>query len=145
MLSYRNQFDHPLLDRHSLKSFLELLCQSNLQPLANSEERYQELVEQADPNSELERRVLAAIQARGIPLPDGSQELIEEANCKPDFIYKDAKIAIFCDGSVHDSPEQRERDRVLRENLQFALGYQVLSFPYDEDWEEVFSALQSIL
>lgn len=145
LLSYRNQFDHPLLDRHSIHSFLDSLCQSNLEPPAASEERYQELVEQTDPNSELEQRILAAIQERGIPLPDGTQELIEGANCKPDFIYKDAKIAIFCDGSVHDSPEQRESDRVLRDNLQFTMGYQVLCFRYDEDWEEVLSALESML
>ncbi len=144
LLSYRNQFDHPLLERHSIHSFLDLLCHSNLKATEESDrgDRYQELLKQTDPNSELEKQVLAAIHESGIPLPDAAQEFIEEANCKPDFIYFKAKVAIFCDGAVHDSPEKQESDRVLRQDLQFLTGYRVLSFRYDADWKEVLADLR---
>jgi superfamily II DNA/RNA helicase/very-short-patch-repair endonuclease len=144
LLSYHNQFDHPLLERHSIHSFLDVLCKSSLQRIEEGDggDRYQELLQQTDPNSELEKRVLAAIYENGIALPDATQELIEEANCKPDFIYFKAKVAIFCDGSVHDSPEKQESDRVLRENLQFLTGYRVLSFRYDDEWDSVLADLR---
>lgn len=69
------------------------------------EAQYQKLLEQTDPNSSFEREVLQQIYEKGIKLPDLAQELIPEANCKPDFLYKKYKVAVFCDGSVHDSLE----------------------------------------
>lgn len=71
-----------------------------------------------DSNSEFERIVLNEIYQRGYKLPDAAQVLIPEANCKPDFIYHLAEIAVFCDGSVHDNPEQRKQDTIERDNLK---------------------------
>jgi hypothetical protein len=71
---------------------------------------------------------------RGLKLPDTAQMYIPEANCKPDFVYNNgAKTAIFCDGSVHDAPEQKRQDRINRDNLQYVVGYSVLSIGYKED------------
>ena len=78
---------------------------------------------------------------QGIKLPDSAQELISEVNLKPDFVYKTTKTAIFCDGSVHDHPEKKEKDRIERENLKYSAGYQVLVFRYDEDWRAKITAL----
>jgi very-short-patch-repair endonuclease len=143
LLSYRNQFDHPYLNRYFIKEFLEQLNHSKVtleQDERSRAEQYQKLLQQTDPNSEFERIVLKAIYEQGIKLPDSAQELMPEANCKPDFIYKKAKIAIFCDGSVHDSEEQRQRDRILRENLEWNCGYQVIELNYKQDWQSTLAS-----
>ncbi len=147
LLSYRNQFDHPYLNRHLIKDFLNQLEHSKValeQNEQSREEQYQRLLQQTDPNSEFERMVLKAIYDRGIELPDSAQELILEANCKPDFIYKKAKIAIFCDGSVHDSLQQQQRDRVQRENLEWNCGYQIVELDYKQNWRSEIEKFKSI-
>ena len=146
LLSYRNQFDHPYLNRYLIHSFLQQLTDSALVHTSseiNREEHYQFLLQQTDPNSEFERVVLKAIYEQGIKLPDSAQELIPEANCKPDFIYKKAKIAIFCDGSVHDSEEQQQRDRIQRENIEWNCGYQIIELNYKQDWRLLLKKLRS--
>jgi very-short-patch-repair endonuclease len=100
---------------------------------------------QTDPNSEFERIVLQEIYHRGMKLPDLAQHLIAEANSKPDFIYTEAKVAIFCDGSAHDSLEQQQRDLIARENLDWVAGYYVISLRYDEDWQSQLSRLTSLI
>jgi hypothetical protein len=139
LLSYGNQWDHPLLNRHLIKDFLQDLEHSTLTRHSaelSREEQYQQLLAQTDPNSDFERVVLTAMYERGIKLPDSAQSYIPEAECKPDFVYNNGtKIAVFCDGSVHDSPEQRQRDRIDRDNLRYVAGYSVVTLRYDEDLE----------
>lgn len=148
LLSYRNQFDHPLLNRHLVRSLLEDMIGSSVRrhtPDGSRAQQYERLRSQTDPNSEFERIVLQEIYQLGMKLPDGAQELIAEANCKPDFIYKNAKVAIFCDGSVHDSVEQQQRDRVARDNLEFVAGYYVICLRYDEDWQSQLTHLPTLI
>ncbi|MEY2833963.1 MAG: hypothetical protein RLZZ574_3222, partial [Cyanobacteriota bacterium] len=136
LLSYRNQFDHPYLNRYLISDFLSQLNHSQVnleQDIRSREEHYQRLLEQTDPNSEFERVVLKAIYEQGIKLPDSAQELIAEANCKPDFIYQKAKIAIFCDGSVHNSLEQQQRDHIQRDDLLHITGYMPVAISYEKD------------
>lgn len=146
LLSYRNQFDHALINRHFIKPWLDLLLESNVCYVENNsrEEQYQTLLSKTDSNSEFERIVLNEIYQRGYKLPDTAQELIPEANCKPDFIYHSAEIAIFCDGSVHDNPEQRKRDRIERDNLRYSTSYTVLTLRHDENWQERLEYLASL-
>ena len=147
LLSYRNQFDHPLLDRYSIRSKLEQLTGSTINRHASGSSReaqYQQLRQQTDPNSEFERVVLAEIYQRGLRLPDSAQELIAQVNSKPDFIYKDAMVAIFCDGSVHDRPGQQQQDRISRANLE-DFGYYVLTLRYNEEWQSQLGLLTSLL
>lgn len=144
LLSYRNQFDHPLLNRYVIRTFLEQLQTSTLQRHREDlsrEEHYQKLRSQLDPNSPMEAEVLDELYQRGIKLPDTAQELIREANCKPDFLYKTAKIAVFCDGSVHDHAEQRQKDRVKRDNLEHTTSYYPFVLRYDEDWRSQLDEL----
>lgn len=110
------------------------------------EEQYQQLLAQTDPNSEFERVVLTAIFDRGLKLPDTAQMYIPEANCKPDFVYNNGvKIAIFCDGSVHDSPARKRQDRIDRDNLQYVVGYSVLSIGYKSDLQLGLQELAAML
>jgi very-short-patch-repair endonuclease len=89
--------------------------------------------------------VLEAIYQQGIKLPDTAQLLVKEANCKPDFVYTTKKIAVFCDGSVHDSPEQHQRDEIIRENLQYDAGYSVFTFHYRQDLNSKLMELKASL
>jgi len=70
--------------------------------------------------------------------------LIPESNCKPDFLYKENCIAVFCDGSVHDSPEKRKQDQIERDNLKHNTSYIVLTLRHDEDWAAKLSTLASL-
>ncbi|MDR9404389.1 MAG: DUF1998 domain-containing protein [Halothece sp. Uz-M2-17] len=148
LLSYRNQFDHPLLDRAIIKPILDQLESSFItleKEAGEREKHYQQLWEQTDPNSELERKVLKAIYERGMKLPDSTQILIPEAKCKPDFIYKASKVAVFCDGSVHDTKEQQKQDQIQREYLHFTCGYQVVSIGYNQDLSEQLTYLAGLI
>jgi very-short-patch-repair endonuclease len=89
--------------------------------------------------------VLKAIYERGLPLPDRAGVYIPDADCKPDFIYENLKIAIFCDGSVHDHPERQEQDSVKRENLKWHARYKVFSFNHRLDLPEQIDKLQAML
>lgn len=147
LLSYRNQFDHPLLDRHEIREYFERLTQSTINRHSRGmsrEEQYQQLRAQTDPNSAFEREVLDELYNKGTKLPDSAQELIPEANVKPDFLYREEKIAIFCDGSVHDHPEQQEQDRIARKNLEYYSAYQALTLRYNEDWKEKLKILEHL-
>jgi len=147
LLSYRNQFDHSIINRHLIKPMLEQLLASEVISeidQASRNEHYQKLLAQTDPNSELEKMVLETIYENGYKLPDTAQQLIPEANSKPDFLYKEDKIAIFCDGSVHDSPEKKKQDKVERQNLKYNANYQVIVLRHDEDWVGKLSVLPSL-
>lgn len=149
LLSYRNQFDHPLLDRYLINDWLKQLSSSTINRHAvgsSREAQYQQLLQQTDPKSEFERIVLAAIYQTGLRLPDTAQELIPQANSKPDFFYRDAGVVIFCDGLAHNHPEQQQQDRIDRDNLRYTTGYYVLTLRYDEDWKaELATVLSSLL
>jgi very-short-patch-repair endonuclease len=147
LLSYRNQFDHPLLDRYLIRSWLQQLGGSTISRHAAGMSRaaqYQQLLQQTDPNSEFERVVLAEIDRRGLKLPDAAQEFISQANSKPDFIYREAMVAIFCDGSAHDHPQQQQQDRIKRD-LLVECGYYVLTLRYNEVWQSQLELLASLV
>jgi hypothetical protein len=146
LLSYQNQFDHPHLNRYLIQDFLSQLTQSQLtSPQRNQDDQKRWLFQHTDPNSEYERIVLEGIHQQGLPLPDKVQEYFADAQCKADFVYTQAKIAILCDGSVHDSPEQRQRDLLQRENLEWNTGYKVFSFYYQKNLQQQVEALKILL
>ncbi len=145
LLSYSNQFDHALIDRHLIKPVLDELEKSTVQIEGTPrDELYQTLLKQTDPNSEFEQVVLQEIYQRGYKLPDAAQELIPEANCKPDFLYKQNAIAIFCDGSVHDNPDKRNQDQIERENLKYNTSYHVLTLRHNENWQSKLEILADL-
>ena len=146
LLSYRNQWDHAILDRSLIHNFLTTLTTSTLSreyEMGSREEHYQHLRAQTDPNSPLERDVLDEIYRQELRLPDRAQYHIAEAQAKPDFFYdcQHDRIALFCDGSVHDFPQQQNHDRASRAALE-AAGYVVIVIRYDDDWK---SKLKSLL
>ncbi|GAB4273659.1 MAG: DEAD/DEAH box helicase [Candidatus Promineifilaceae bacterium] len=136
LLSYYNQIDHWRLNRHLIRDYLLTLAQGSTQ--AGSGERdygahYQYLRSQTDPASDLEREFLDYLVQTGRRLPDAAQVQLADAHSQPDFFYE-PNICVFCDGSVHDKPQQKALDAKIRQDLR-GLGYRVIVYRYDDDLE----------
>jgi len=67
-------------------------------------------------------------------LPDYAQRRLQDVHVTPDFFYE-PNICIFCDGSVHDQPQQKAIDQKVRQELK-ELGYRVVVIRYDEPLEQ---------
>lgn len=146
LLGYSNQPDHTRLDRHAVKTLLLQLASSSTKAggsgggVAQSAEMLD-----AGAGSELERQWLRHLEEHGYRLPDAGQVLVEEANARPDFVYrlKDGQVAVFVDGPHHDGPRQTLTDEEAAERLE-NLGWTVLRFHHGGSWQEQIDALPSI-
>ena len=64
-------------------------------------------------------------------LPDSAQKLLSDYRCQPDFFYEDGYVCVFCDGSVHDEPQQKREDQRIRSDL-INKGFRVVVIRYDQ-------------
>jgi len=144
LLSYRNQRDHRIIDRHAIVEFMKCLAAARTSANASDdpEEHYKRLRAQTDVNSDLERKFLDHLYTTKRRLPDTAQHHIEEAHVKPDFFVK-PQVCIFCDGSVHDEPQQAAEDDRLRKDLK-SRGCRVIVIRYDQDMEEQISQYRDV-
>jgi ATP-dependent helicase YprA (DUF1998 family) len=130
LLSYRNQRDHPLLNRQLARPVLLALARTTGRVGAGGHPRaaqYERLAGLCQ--TQLERRFLAYLHERGYRLPDEAQYAIEGA--RPDFFYLQDQAAVFVDGPVHDYPDLQARDATVRKRLERA-GIMVIAVPADE-------------
>ena len=137
LLSYRNQRDHKVLNRHLVKEILaHLMNSSTFERSAerNYDEHYQWLRSLTDSRSDLERKFIDQVYRTRRRLPDEAQKQLADYASMPDFFYESA-ICVFCDGSVHDEPTQMERDKKVRAELENR-GYRVIVIRYDRDLED---------
>jgi len=137
LMSYSNQWDHPILNRHLIAEALYRLSRAVTQQTTSGrdyQEHYRWLLERLDPASELERRFLDFLYQTKRQLPDVAQKTIPEHYAQADFYYEGLAACVFCDGSVHDRPDVRERDELVRTALAQA-GYTVVVIRYDQDLE----------
>ncbi len=137
LLSFSNQLVAHLLDRHRVRSFLRELTGHRVELRHDARSRgehYRWLRSLTDSRSNLEREFLEALYHGGHRLPDEAQRAIPELGSIPDFFYE-PNICVFCDGSVHDEPDQRDRDEDVRRQLR-ARGYRVIVIRYDQDLAE---------
>lgn len=146
LLSYYNQPHHADLDRRLIRDALEQLqaCTPVLRPKSglSYEEQYQSLCLQADPNSKLELDFLKHLYERRLRLPDKAQWRVPGLYIMPDFFYE-PNVAVFVDGSPHDSPRVREDDTAKRKELK-RKGYRVVSWHYSQALETVLQANSDI-
>lgn len=141
LLSYTNQRDYRLLDRALVRDLLSEIARSETYPQVKGrdyESHYQWLRALTDSRSELEQRFLDHLYNTRRRLPDDAQRaLADHHGTVPDFFYE-KYTCVYCDGSVHDEPKQREKDRKVRRELE-DLGYRVIVIRYDQDLEEQIS------
>ena len=138
LMSYANQMDHALLDRHLIRDLLLKLAGSTVKASPVATERaahlqtLQELCE-----SSLERAWLGFLEEKALHLPDKAQPLLKACNTRPDFLYSDKRAAIFIDGPNHDQPDTKKNDSRITECL-LDHGYSVIRFSYKEEtWPAV--------
>jgi very-short-patch-repair endonuclease len=140
LLSYINQRDHRLLNRHLVVELLRTLRDAVVRTggqAASPEAEFARLLARCD--SELERAFLRLLQRSGHRLPTHAQRLLEQAGVRPDFDYvgPSGQVAVFVDGPDHDTPAQQTNDEQDAERLEDH-GWSVFRFRYDEDdrWAE---------
>lgn len=144
LMSYYNQREHRLLDRHKIREILIQLAGAQTVTAPGPDSRrvhLSNLVTETD--SELERRWLRRLDERGHNLPDAAQVYIESCSTRPDFLYREQLVAVYIDGPVHDFPDRQQRDR-RQEECMFDLGYTVVRFGHDDDWDEILSRYPSV-
>ncbi len=137
LLSYTNQRDYALINRHLVKDMLSQLSHSITHPRQERrdyEEHYRWLRALTDSRSDLERRFIDHLYHTKRRLPEEAQKPLSDYLSIPDFFYEPG-ICIFCDGTVHDEPGQKEKDRLTRLELK-TRGYRVIVIRYDRDLEE---------
>jgi very-short-patch-repair endonuclease len=138
LLSYYNQRDHTLLDRHIIKELL--ITYMNSQIVVSPEaaprgDHLQGLLNLCQ--SDYEREWLKVLDQNGYRLPSKAQPYMENCNTRPDFLYEDEHVVIYVDGYHHLFPDRRQRDALNTECLE-NLGYTVLRFGVLDEWEEIF-------
>ena len=138
LLSYRNQMEHQLLDRHAVVPTLKQLRAATLVPPKEVEAALDSAVE-----SSLEQKFLEHLRTNGFRLPDRSQVYIKQANSRVDFFYTAQKTAIFVDGPHHDDARRRERDEEQEAALR-RLGLLVIRLGYQDDWSHIIESNERV-
>lgn len=136
LLSYSNQLDHSVIDRHSVGQLLLALSRAAVVAGAGGRNRSEQrdLLKNVS-DSSLERAFVDWLDDHGYRLPDRAQITVTEATARPDLVYDLAgsPVAVFLDGPVHDTERQRERDVSAQDRLENA-GWMVIRIRHDDDW-----------
>jgi len=147
LLSYYNQRDHRIIDRHLIKDALEKLLICNIEIQSNAgyksyEEQYQALLRGLDPNSSTELKFINHLYENGLRLPDAAQKRVDDIFVQPDFYYE-PRIWVFCDGTPHDSPAIQADDEAKRQAI-IAKGDEVWVYYYRDNLSEKVAARPDI-
>lgn len=147
LLSYYNQRDHKVVDRHLIVDALEKLriCSIEIQAnqsFSNYDEHYQALLRGIDPTSSTERKFIDYLYSHGLRLPDAAQKRVEGLYVQPDFYYE-PRIWVFCDGTPHDDPAVQAEDEEKRQAIM-AKGDEVWVYYYKDNLAEKVAARPDI-
>ena len=144
LMSYTNQQDHERLDRTLVKDWFLMLSHAEVEHVPGAESKENHLAKLlAACGSELERKWLRFLDERGYTLPSHAQYLVNEAKTRPDFAYADFPVAVYIDGPIHDYPDRAARDKIQETALE-DLGYTVLRFAHDAEWESIIQRYPSV-
>ncbi len=151
LLSYSNQLQHSLLNRHLVRDYLLQLSRGRTVPAEEGpdyEEHYRWLLERVDPASSLELAFLAELHAQRVRLPDQTQKRpAADVYVQTDFSYKREglpDLCVFVDGPHHDQQQQAEKDKELREQLDDR-GFLVVAIHYNQPMAEQAAALAKLV
>ena len=138
LLSYYNQRFHNEINRFSIQEALEKLKCCKLEIITNNafrdyNDQYRQILAGIDPNSSTELAFIQYIYNNGMRLPDAAQKQVDGIYCRPDFFYA-PNVWVFCDGTPHDDPEVKKKDREQRAAI-FNRGDQVIVYYYTDSLE----------
>ena len=147
LLSYYNQRCQDIINRHLIQDALEKLQLCNLEIITNAaypdyESQYQALLKQIDPTSSTELKFLNFLHNNGLKMPDAAQKQVDGIYCQPDFFYE-PDIWVFCDGTPHDKPEVKEKDKKQRKAI-LNHGDQIFIYYYKDDLAGIISKRSDI-
>lgn len=130
LLSYSNQPDHLVLDRHKAKDVLIGLRDATLEIGAGGQsrqEQYESLL--AASTTSAETAFLKWLFERGYRLPTHAQYRVADAQALPDFVYadRDVRTAVYVDGPVHEYSDVAARDAQVESRL-LSKGWFVVRF-----------------
>jgi ATP-dependent helicase YprA (DUF1998 family) len=138
LMSYSNQPDHRLLDRKEVKDVLlgySRAIVAGAPGPATRDDQFERLSRLT--RSDLEKRWLRLIMDRGYRLPTDAGRLFEKAGTRPDFFYGSPhNLAVYVDGPPRDFPDRARRDAEKQRAME-DLGYLVLRFRHDAEWEPI--------
>jgi len=139
LLSYYNQRDHKIVDRHLIQDALKKLQVCKVELLTNPnfknhEDQYRTLLRHLDPNSSTERKFLDYLHGLGLRLPDAAQKCVDGLFVQPDFYYHH-NVWVFCDGTPHDDAAVKVDDEQKRQSI-LNLGHEVFVYYYKDDLAE---------
>ena len=135
LLSYYNQRDHRVIDRFLIQEALDMMMAATIEISSTSnfkgyDDQYRSLLNQYDSNSSLEKVFLDYLYANNLRLPDRAQARVDGIYSQPDFFYE-PDFHVFIDGTIHDSADQKEHDRKVRQAIRNR-GEQVWVHRYDQ-------------
>jgi very-short-patch-repair endonuclease len=144
LMSYSNQSDHGSLDRQNIRDLLMQLRAARVIASPAEIPRAEHLAAlKRQCGSDLERQWLDFIEERGLRLPSHAQRLVEACRTRPDFLYAESLVAVYVDGPHHRYPERKERDNTQTRRME-DLGYTVVRFTDEAQWDEVFQTHPSV-
>ncbi|MFF2095970.1 protein kinase [Streptomyces sp. NPDC058202] len=158
LLTYGNQLNHALINRHSVRDLLVRLASATAQRESRGEsrsEQYRRLLDQVSPaeptpveasTAEASAAELASqgdflgwAKARGLRLPDEPGSFLTEAMATPDYVYRlpGVNVAVFVDSPDKEQDTFRDEDA---EDRLFNARWDVIRFPHGADWDAVAAA-----
>ncbi len=144
LMSYSNQLDHELLDRHRIRDVLLGLANARVEASSSALSRAEHLAGLLRLcQSELERDWLRLLDGLRLRLPEKAQPFIEACSTRPDFFYEEHHAAIYIDGPHHEFPERKARDAAQTTCME-DVGYSVIRFAASDDWAAVVAAYPGI-
>jgi hypothetical protein len=147
LLSYFNQRDHTIIDRHLIQDALDKLRICKIEIQTNSgfrsyDAQYESLMRNLDPTSSTERKFIQHLHENGLRLPDAAQKRVDGLYVQPDFYYE-PRIWVFCDGTPHDEPAIKADDEAKRQAIM-ARGDEVWVYYYKDNLAEIVAARPDI-
>jgi superfamily II DNA/RNA helicase len=142
LLSYYNQRFHDEINRFKIQEALETLqlCEVEIvtnKAFKNYDDHYQKILAGIDPNSSTELEFIKHLYKNGLRLPDEAQKQVDGIYCRPDFFYE-PDVWVFCDGTPHDDPEVKNKDKEQRAGIR-SRGNDVVVYYYKDNLEEIIS------
>jgi very-short-patch-repair endonuclease len=138
LLSYYNQREHPLLDRHAALPHLLKLTGAQTRAGAGGLERPEQVAHLlAACDSDLERTFVRYLDEHEHQLPDQAQVNID--GTRPDFFYTATQAAVYVDGAPHMFADRQSRDASAGQTLE-AMGIEVIRVKGEESWPAIVAA-----